>query len=259
MSNERVSLTIDGAVAVLTLTRPEKLNAIDEAMLAGLEQSVREVEANAQVRVAILTGSGERAFSTGGDIVAWSGLDALEFGRSWVRSGHRVFDELARLRQPLITVLNGHAFGGGLELAATGDIVLIEEHATLGLPETGLGMTPGWSGTQRLVRRFGSRPVKRMALAGATLDAPEAETLGIADRVVAKGRGLAEAKSLAKRMAERGPVAMQITKQLINTAEGEASDAAMESLAGALVSSTWDLKEGVAGFREKRTPLFEDR
>ena len=156
-------------------------------------------------------------------------------------------------------MLNGHAFGGGLELAATADFIVAEEHATLGLPETGLGMTPGWSGTQRLTRRFGSRAIKRMALAGDFLTADQALTTGLVDVVASKGDGLVQAKSLALRIADRGPAAVQITKQLINAAEGEESASAMESLAGALIATTQDLKEGVAGFREKRTPRFEDR
>lgn len=259
METNRASLSIEGAVAVITLTRPEKLNAIDQPMLAGLADCARRVEADTTVRVAILIGSGDRAFSTGGDIAAWSDLDPLSFGRRWVRDGHRVFDTLARLRQPLIAVLNGHAFGGGLELAATADLIVAEAHATIGLPETGLGMVPGWSGTQRLVRRFGSRTVKRMSLAGDVFTAVQAGDAGMVDRVAPSGEGLTVARELAARIAERGPAAVQIAKQMINAAEGEDAEAALESLAGALVATTQDLKEGVAGFREKRAPVFQDR
>lgn len=259
MATRRASLSIEGAVAVITLTRPEKLNAIDQLMLADLDDCARRVEADNTVRVAILTGSGDRAFSTGGDIAAWSDLDPLSFGRRWVRDGHLVFDQLARLRQPLIAVLNGHAFGGGLELAATADLIVAEAHATIGLPETGLGMVPGWSGTQRLVRRFGSRTVKRMSLAGDVFSADQALDAGIVDSVAPTGEGLTVARELAGRVAERGPAAVQVAKQMINAAEGEDAEAALESLAGALVATTQDLKEGVAGFREKRAPVFQDR
>ena len=164
----RVRSEIEGPVAILTLDRPEKLNAIDGAMIEALEAWVEAVEADRTIRVAILTGSG-KAFSAGGDIKAWAGLDPIDFARRWIREGHRVFDRLARLRQPLIVALNGPAFGGGLELAVTGDLIIASAGARLGLPETGLGMTPGWAGTQRLVRRCGSRMVKRMALAGQLL------------------------------------------------------------------------------------------
>ena len=254
----RVRSGIEGPVAILTLDRPEKLNAIDGAMIEALEAWVEAVEADRTIRATILTGSG-KAFSAGGDIEAWAGLDPIDFARRWIREGHRVFDRLARLRQPLIVALNGPAFGGGLELAITGDLIIASAGARLGLPETGLGMTPGWAGTQRLVRRCGSRMVKRMALAGHFFTAEEALAGGLVDEVAPAGEALARAKSLATEIAGRGPVAVQIVKQLINAAEGEERESAMESLAGAFVGFTEDLKEGVASFREKRKPRFIDR
>lgn len=259
MAEARIRSEIDGGIAVLTLDRPEKLNALDQAMMAGIESFVASVEADRAVRAAIITGAGEKAFSAGGDIAAWAGLDPLAFMRHWIREGHRVFDRLARLRQPLIAAVNGHAFGGGLELAATADLIILEEHGRIGLPETGLAMVPGWSGTQRLVRRFGPRTVKRMALAGEMFSAAEALSLGLVDKVVPKGEGLAAARALAAAIAARGPVAVQVTKQLINAAEGEEEAAGIEAIAGALVAFTEDLKEGAASFREKRAPRFEDR
>jgi enoyl-CoA hydratase len=259
MTERRVRSEIDGPLAVLTLDRPEKLNAIDGAMIEAIEAWVDAVEGDRGVRVAILTGAGAKAFSAGGDIEAWAGLDPIDFARRWIREGHRVFDRLARLRQPLVVALNGHAFGGGLELAVTGDLIVASIGARFGLPETGLGMTPGWAGTQRLVRRCGSRIVKRMALAGRLLSAQEALDCGLIDEVVPAGETLSRARAIAAEIAARGPVAVQIVKQLINAAEGEEREAAMESLAGAFVGFTQDLKEGVASFREKRAPRFTDR
>src|SRR6185312_1349946 len=120
-------------------------------------------------------------------IEAWAALDPLTFGRLWIRDGHRAMDRLARLRQPTIAVLTGHALGGGLELAAVTDFRVAEAHVRLGLPETGLGMVPGWSGTQRLVRRFGSQIVRRMALGGEIFTAEQARLLGMVDAVVPTG------------------------------------------------------------------------
>jgi enoyl-CoA hydratase len=255
----RLLCEIRGAVAIATLNRPKKLNALDQASIAALEAWASATEANRDVRVAILTGAGDRAFSSGGDIKAWAGLDAVSFGRDWIRNGHRVFDRLARLRQPLIVALNGPAFGGGLELAATADFIIAEEQVEIGLPETSLGMVPGWSGTQRLVRRFGSRTVKRMALAGKMFSADEAALEGLVDEICARGTGLARALALAGDICRRGPVAVEVAKALINAAEGEEQAAALEALAGAFIATTDDLKEGVAGFREKRSPQFEGR
>jgi enoyl-CoA hydratase len=253
-----VELNIEGACAKLTLKRSDKLNALDRPMIDALLEAARAIEAAAQVRVAILSGEG-KAFCAGGDIAAWSGLPPLEMWRDWTRAGHRAFEALARLRVPLIVVLTGHAFGGGLELAAVGDVRIAESGIKLGLPESGLGMAPGWSGTQRLVRRFGSSVVRRMALTGAMFSAEEGLSLGLVDEVVAKGEGLSRGGALAEEVAKRGPLAVQMVKAMINAAEGEDPDAPIEGLAGALTAYTADLAEGVAAFRAKRAPVFSGR
>jgi enoyl-CoA hydratase/carnithine racemase len=227
-------------------------------MIVALAQAVEAIETAEDVRVAILSGEG-KAFCAGGDIAAWSGLPALAMWRDWTRVGHRAFEALARLRVPLVAALTGHAFGGGLELAATADIRIAEAGIKLGLPETGLGMAPGWSGTQRIVRRFGAQVVRRMALGGQMFEAREALALGLVDEVVAPGEALGRAAAIAQDIAARGPVAVQIVKSMINAAEGEDCDAPIEALAGALTATTQDLSEGVAAFRGKRPAKFEGR
>ena len=253
-----VSLTFEGPIARLTLTRADKLNALDRAMIVALDDAARAIDDSQETRVAILSGEG-KAFCAGGDIAAWGGLPPLEMWRDWTRLGHRAFESLARLRVPLIAALTGHAFGGGLELAAVADIRVAEAGIKLGLPETGLGMAPGWSGTQRLVRRFGASVVRRMALGGALFTAEEALELGLVDEVAAPGEGLARAGEIAADIAKRGPVAVQIVKAMINAAEGEDRDAPIEGLAGALTATTQDLAEGVAAFRGKRPATFSGR
>lgn len=251
-----VKVSVEGAIAVLTVSRPEKLNAFDIDMLKALAVACDEVEANAAVRVAILTGEG-KAFSAGGDIKAWGGMEANEFGHAWVRFGHRVFERLATLRMPLIAALNGHALGGGLELAGAADIRIAEAQIRIGLPETGLGMIPGWSGTQRLVKRFGAQIVRRMVLGGEMFSAEEARVNGIVDAVVETGTSLAAAKDYAARIAQRGPAALEISKLLIASANGEDNGAAVEALGSILAAKTGDLKEGVAAFAEKRPAQFK--
>jgi enoyl-CoA hydratase/carnithine racemase len=253
-----VDLSFDGFCAKITLRRPDKLNALDRPMIDALLQSVQRIEDSAEARVAILSGEG-KAFCAGGDIAAWGGLPPLEMWRDWTRAGHRAFEALARLRVPLIVVLTGHCFGGGLELAAVGDIRIAESGIKLGLPESGLGMAPGWSGTQRLVRRFGASVVRRMALTGIMFTSEEGLDLGLVDELVAKGEGLARASLLAADIAKRGPLAVQMVKAMINAAEGEDRDAPIEGLAGALTAYTEDLVEGVAAFRAKRSPSFTGR
>jgi enoyl-CoA hydratase/carnithine racemase len=174
-----------------------------------------------------------------------------------VRYGHRVFERLATLRVPLIAALNGHALGGGLELAGLADIRIAEEQIKVGLPETGLGMIPGWSGTQRLVKRFGAQIVRRMALGGEIFTADEARQFGIVDMVVAAGTAVDAARDYARRVATRGPAALEITKLMIASANGEDNGTAVEALGSILVAKTGDLKEGVTAFSEKRPAQFK--
>lgn len=256
MSEKTVRVEIEGAVAVLTVARPDKLNAFDLDMLRALDAACDAGETNAAVRAAIITGEG-KAFSAGGDIKAWGGMRPEEFGHQWVRFGHRVFERLATLRVPLVAALNGHALGGGLELAACADVRIAETQIRIGLPETGLGMVPGWSGTQRLVRRFGAQMVRRMVLGGEMFSAEEGRANGLVDHVVETGSALAEAKAYASRIATRGPAAVEISKLMIAVANGEDSGAGVEALGSILVAKTGDLREGVAAFTEKRPATFK--
>jgi enoyl-CoA hydratase/carnithine racemase len=256
MAEKTVRVEIEGGVAVMTVSRPEKVNAFDLDMLKALAAACDAVETNASVRVAIITGEG-KSFSAGGDIKAWAGMKPEEFGHQWVRFGHRVFERLATLRVPVIAALNGHALGGGLELAACADIRIAESQIRLGLPETGLGMVPGWSGTQRLVKRFGAQVVRRMVLGGEMFSAEEGRASGLVDSVVETGSALAEAKAYAARVATRGPAALEVSKLMIAVANGEDNGAAVEALGSILVAKTGDLKEGVAAFTEKRQATFK--
>ena len=256
MASGTVRFERQGAIGILTLSRPEKLNALDLDMLSALTDAADRLEADPEVRVAILTGEG-KGFSAGGDIRAWGGMRPEEFGHQWVRHGHRIFDRLATLRVPLVVAVNGHALGGGLELAGIADIRIAEEHVRIGLPETGLGMVPGWSGTQRLVRRFGAQLVRRMALGGEVFNAAEARDLGLVDHVAPTGGSLDAALQYAARIATRGPAALEIVKLMIASASGEDNGAAVEALGSILAAKTGDLKEGVASFTEKRPAQFK--
>ncbi|MCR9088854.1 MAG: enoyl-CoA hydratase/isomerase family protein [Rhodobacteraceae bacterium] len=255
MSGPHISLAVEGGIAQLRLNRPEKLNALDADMVAELALRCVEIERDPQIRVVILSGEG-KAFCAGGDIDAWSDAGPEDFGRYWVRDGHSAFDALARLRQPVIAVLDGHALGGGLELATCADTRIAEAQIRIGQPETGLGIIPGWSGTQRAVRRFGAQTVRRMALFGEVFTAQNALELGLVDKVVATGEGMAAARVLAEQVISRSPRATELTKMLIAMAEGEERDRVAEALAGALAAGSPDLTEGLAAFRARRKPDF---
>lgn len=255
MSDPRLDLIIKNGVATLTIKRADKLNALDAEMVDALLPLCRKIE-RSDAFVVILTGEGDKSFCAGGDIAAWSSWSADEFGRYWVRNGHTSFDALARLSQPLIAVLNGHCLGGGLELAACADYRIAEAHVKLGQPESGLGIIPGWSGTQRAVRRFGAQLVRRMAMFGEVFSADQALPLGLVDRVVEKGTGMRAAHELVEILRGRSPRATELAKMMINAAEGEDRDRVLEALAGSLAAGSDDLKEGVSAFREKRKPDF---
>jgi enoyl-CoA hydratase len=255
VTDPRLQLELAGGVARLTIRRAEKLNALDAEMIDALIPLCRQVE-RAGAFALVLTGDGEKSFCAGGDIAAWSGWSPEAFGRHWVRDGHAAFDALARLSCPVIAVLNGHCLGGGLELAACADLRIAEAHVKLGQPEAGLGIIPGWSGTQRAVRRFGAQAVRRMALMGEVFTADQALALGLVDEVVAKGEGLAAADRLVERLQARSPRATELTKMMINAAEGEERERIVEALAGTIAAASPDLAEGLSAFRDKRKPKF---
>ena len=259
MAESCVQLERDGPVATVTLNRPAKLNSLTPAMLDQLEQTARELDAEVDVRVVILIGGGEKAFCVGADINEWAALQPLDMWRRWVRRGHQVFDQWARLRQPVITAINGHAFGGGLELALTGDIRIAVENAQFAMPEASIATCPGWSGTQRLVQLIGASRAKYLALSGTRLSAVDALTGGLVHEVVALAQLRDRAMSLAREMAAKAPVSLQLTKQLINAAVGEDAAATLEAMAGALAATTEDAAEGIRSFREKRAPSYLGR
>ena len=256
MSAPPVLARIEGCAGRLTLNRPQALHALNTEMCLLMTQALLAWREDPAVALVVIDHAGERGFCAGGDIEAWSALHPADFALAWVRVGHRAFDALARLRQPLIAALNGHALGGGLELAATADFRIAEDHVKIGSPETGLGIIPGWSGTQRTVNRFGPQLVRRMALLGEVFTAEQSLGLGLVDALAPQGGGLAAATAMARRLMARGPLATQATKMLINAAEGEELHRPLEALAGGLAAGSEDLRKGVDAFRQKRTPDF---
>ncbi|PMS16672.1 enoyl-CoA hydratase [Trinickia dabaoshanensis] len=253
---DSIKLEADGSVAIVTLERPDKLNALTPAMLQRLEAVADELDASSEFRAVVLTGAGSKAFCVGADINEWSALAALDMWRAWVPRGHRVFARWATLRLPVIAAVNGHAFGGGLELAAAADLRVADPAATFALPEAGIATCPGWSGTQRLVSIVGASKAKLLALTAMRIDARRASEIGLVDEVSEPGGALAAALELAQRSARLAPVSVQLTKQLINAAAGEGVAVTLEAMAGALAATTADAREGMTSFREKRPAQF---
>jgi len=252
---QKVLLQIEGMIGRITLNRPEKLNALDMEMLAQLQTAADTLESSSQVRVVILDSASDRAFCVGADIQAWTALSPLEMWSSWTRRGHQVFDRLAQLRQPVIALLRGFAFGGGLELALTADIRIATEQATFAMPEVKLATVPGWGATARLPRIIGRARAKQMIFSGAPIDAQRAERWGLVNEVVSASDLSAKANELTDQICRNAPISVQIAKQILNT---ESSNAlVLESLADAISATTADAAEGLKSFREKRPPQFE--
>ncbi|GHU29959.1 enoyl-CoA hydratase [Betaproteobacteria bacterium] len=258
VSETLVQYRENGPVAVIELARPEKLNALTPSMLSALESIVAGLDASRDIRAVVLSARG-KAFCVGADINVWSALEPLDMWREWVRNGHRIFDRLAHLRQPVVAAINGPALGGGLELAAAADIRVAEPGAVFGLPEASIATCPGWSGTQRLVRLIGPSQVKFMALTAQRIDAETAHRIGLVQKVVPAGAVLDEALALAECIADLAPVSAQLSKQLIDAAAGEGFAANMEGMAGALAATTLDAGEGLASFRERRKASYQGK
>jgi enoyl-CoA hydratase len=251
----KVTFAVQGAIARITLNRPEKLNALDPEMLAALEDAVSQAEQSPEVRAIILEASGEKAFCVGADILAWTALSPLDMWSQWVRRGHRVFERLERAKQPVICAIQGFAYGGGLELALACDIRIATEAARFAMPEVKLGTVPGWGGTDRLPKLVGSARAKQMIFTGEPIAAEVAERWGLANEVVATASLGHRVTALAEKIADNAPVAVQTAKQLI----ANSSSATLESLASAVNAFSEDAKEGLAAFREKRSPKFKGR
>ena len=248
-----------GPVTEIQLDDPP-LNLVTVAMMEQLHEVLTTVAADPQVRAVLVTGAGERAFCAGSHVGEFEGL----YGR--VSEGKLlleklVYRQLADLPVPTIAVLHADALGGGLELALCCDLRVAAEDATLGMPEVRLGVLPGSGGTQRLPRVVGPARAKELILTGDLIDAAEAHRIGLVNRVVPGAEALTEARSIADRIAERGPLAVREAKQLIDRSHDLDLDAglAAELDASERVFSSEDMLEGARAFFEKRPPRFQGR
>ena len=257
-----LKLTVEEKIAVLEINRPEALNAINEEVMgelsAVLDQIADECKAG-QIGGLILTGSG-KAFVAGADIKVQSTLDEAG-GFDWGRNGCAVFSKLEALEMPVIAAVNGFALGGGCELALACDIIVAGEKAKFGQPEVGLGITPGFGGTQRLPRRIGMGKAKELIFSGRMVTAEEAEALGLADKVVPQEELLDCCKEMMKSFLKNGPKAVAYSKLAMN--EGAAMDIqdalAVENKYFSYCFNTEDQKEGMIAFLEKRKAVFKNK
>ena len=246
-----IDLEINGALATLTLNRPDKLNALTFEMLNDLEAHCATLENNHEVRVVLLRAEG-KAFCVGADIHAWTALTPLEMYSRWIQTGHRAFDRLAALPQPVIALLQGYTFGGGLELALAADVRIAADGVKLAMPEVKLSTVPGWAGTRRLPELIGSARAKQMIFSGESISVGQADAWGLVNEVVPAPHLDARGQQLAKTISANAPLSVRIAKQIINN-----DTVTLEALAGALTATTEDAKEGLNAFRERRNPEFK--
>jgi enoyl-CoA hydratase/carnithine racemase len=259
VKGDLVLVSVDGAIATIELARAEKLNALNRAMLDQLDAACARIDADEAVRAVLVTSASRKAFCAGADIHEWAPLGAPGMWARWIRDGQRVFDRLARLRQPTIAVIDGIAYGGGLELALACDIRLAAATARFALPEVTIGAIPGWAGSQRLPRLIGAGRAKHMILSGQPIDAAAALAWGLVTEVLTESELPARALELARRIADNAPAAVQAAKQLVDASAGEGTATTLEALAAGFTAGLGDAQEGVAAFREKRPPKFTGR
>ena len=243
-------------VALVTLNRPDALNAMSPDMFDDLEARLDEIEADESIRAVVLTGAGEKAFCAGADISTMRTADA-QTARAWGARGQGMASRIENLPAPVIAAVNGYALGGGCELALACDIRICVEKARFGQPEVSLGIPPGWGGTQRLARTTSMGFAKEVVLTGRMVGAEEALRTGLVTHVHPPGELLDAALALAGQIAAKGRLAVAETKRLCNLALGDLpAGLARELDAFALAFGTEDQREGMDAFFEKRTPRF---
>jgi enoyl-CoA hydratase len=247
----------DGWIAVITVNRPQKLNALDAQTIDELEVAFRAQSADDQVGAVVLTGAGEKAFIAGADI-AMLGKQGVLDGAANARRGQALTLAIEECRKPVLAAINGFCLGGGLEMALACDVRFAAATAKLGLPEVSLGIIPGYGGTQRLPRLIGLGPALQMILTGDPVTAEEALRLGLVNGVFPPGELLASVKALAMRMVSRGPQALALARQAVRRGAGMTLEEGLRIEADlfGLISSTSEMKEGMAAFLEKRKPSW---
>lgn len=247
----------EDSIGLLTINRPQVLNALNRETMTEISQVVGKIATDPEVAVLIITGAGEKSFVAGADISEMRTLSALE-GRAWSKFSQATFNALENLPQPVIAAVNGYALGGGCELAMSCDIRIASEKAKFGQPEVLLGVVAAFAGTQRLPRLVGKGRAKELLFTGDQIDAAEACRIGLVNKVVPAGELLTAAKALAAKIISRGPVAVQLCKAAVN--EGLDMDLesaqAYEAEVFGLCFATDDQKEGMNAFVEKRPAKF---
>ena len=256
---ETISVELRGAVAVLTINRPDKLNALNKQVHSEGVAALDELRKNDAVRVVVITGSGEKSFVAGADISEFAGETPVS--QRDIFHDRSLFNSVDTFPKPVIAMVNGFCLGGGNELALACDIRVASENARFGQPEVNLGIIPGGGGTQRLARLIGEGRAMEMILTGDMIDAERAHRFGLVNHVFPAAELEEKTMELADRIAEKAPIALQLIKEAVKFASRSNLDEGLrrEIDLFAICFSTEDKEEGVAAFLEKRKPVFKGK
>ncbi len=258
MEEKNLKLQVDQRIAVVTVDRPQALNALNAATLDELEALFGRLAQDPEIGAVILTGAGEKAFVAGADLKELARLSAVQARRTAAR-GQAVFAAIEDFPKPVIAAVNGFCLGGGCELAMSCHIRIASDNARFGQPEVKLGLTPGYGGTQRLPRLVGKGRALELILSGQMIDADEAFRIGLVNRVVAFTDLLAECRKLAAKILANAPLALSLSIEAVNRGmDIPLSEAlALEAALFGVACSSHDMREGTSAFLEKRPPRFQ--
>ena len=246
-------------VAVLTVNRPDKLNALNTQVLADMDRAIRQARSDDAVRGVVLTGAGEKSFVAGADIQQFPALDALD-GHRFALRGQHVFNRIEELPKPVVAAVNGFALGGGCELALACHLRVAAETASFGQPEVNLGIIPGYGGTQRLPRLVGRGLATELILTGNRISAQRAYEIGLVNRVVPSNELLETAKGFVRTIAGKGPLAVSMALEALRASDLPLRDGLrLEAALFGQACATEDATEGANAFLERRTPDFQGR
>jgi enoyl-CoA hydratase len=259
MSFKNIILEREEDSALITINRPRVLNALNRSTLKELTDAFAQLNGDQRVRVIIITGSG-KAFIAGADLAEMKEYTP-EQARDFAEMGHMTMDAIQNTGKPVIAAVNGFALGGGFELALACDIILASEKAKLGLPEVNLGLIQGFGGTQRLSRLVGKALAKEIIFTADAISAERAYEIGIVNRLFPQDELLPEAKKMAQKMAQKGPIALKLAKRAIDSGYNKELSEGCKLERAAFVESftTSDSKEGMTAFLEKRKPVFKNQ
>lgn len=260
MTTEPILIETDGAIATLTINRPETLNALDMATIAAMNAALDKIEADPAIRVVIFTGAG-RAFIAGGDIADLNSRQGLPHYEEFAEEIHKLFRRIETFDKPTIGAVNGFALGGGTELLLALDIRILSDKARLGLPEITLGLFPGAGGTQRIIRQLPLCRAKEIMFTGDMLSPEEAVSVGLANRVVPHDDLMARVHETAARIAHKSPLVLKLLKRTLVDGGDMPLSAALrhEQAMIGLVLDSADAHEGCTAFLEKRDATFTGR